>query len=408
MNQDLCKDVRLLLPLYIENMLSDEEMTQVRDHLAECSGCQSEYDLLKGIMQATKEMPSLEVSDEFTAKLHERLEETAKDMVFPVKRVRANRLRNWRIYPIIAAGAAVVALSVFALNRIPDTSQFVPNQPVVSPVPGNNLSQAIDGLESAEDSAAPGTGDFGAVSASTKPEQENRQTASPALDDENGQDNLSQDPITEPAENLPENAMALSSDSEAKNSIAPPASPGAETSATSLPPVMSAATSSFTEEEKENFSQNDSANDKAGNGESASDAKRASGASAASAGTSGGGGSSSGLLYSAAKAPDKQKITVSFYFTQEGLALARGELSGMQAEDGSYRVPSEEYSSYADLLQNTEGYLYSDTHTTDYSEEYADALKKQAEGVQAEEAEDTIEQIDQYASYYYIELMESE
>ncbi len=408
MNQDLCKDVRLLLPLYIENMLSDEEMTQVRDHLAECSGCQSEYDLLKGIMQATKEMPSLEVSDEFTAKLHERLEETAKDMVFPVKRVRANRLRNWRIYPIIAAGAAVVALSVFALNRIPDTSQFVPNQPVVSPVPGNNLSQAIDGLESAEDSAAPGTGDFGAVSASTKPEQENRQTASPALDDENGQDNLSQDPITEPAENLPENAMALSSDSEAKNSIAPPASPGAETSATSLPPVMSAATSSFTEEEKENFSQNDSANDKAGNGESASDAKRASGASAASAGTSGGGGSSSRLLYSAAKAPDKQKITVSFYFTQEGLALARGELSGMQAEDGSYRVPSEEYSSYADLLQNTEGYLYSDTHTTDYSEEYADALKKQAEGVQAEEAEDTIEQIDQYASYYYIELMESE
>ena len=52
--------------------------------------------------------------------------------------------------------------------------------------------------------------------------------------------------------------------------------------------------------------------------------------------------------------------------------------------------------------------MYSDTHTTDYSEEYADALKKQAEGVQAEEAEDTIEQIDQYASYYYIELMESE
>ena len=51
MNKLTCKDARLLLSLYIDDMLSDEEMTQMREHLETCDNCRNEYALLKGIMR---------------------------------------------------------------------------------------------------------------------------------------------------------------------------------------------------------------------------------------------------------------------------------------------------------------------------------------------------------------------
>ena len=39
-----CCVVRDLLPLYIENMVSDQTAEQIKQHLAECPVCQNEYD----------------------------------------------------------------------------------------------------------------------------------------------------------------------------------------------------------------------------------------------------------------------------------------------------------------------------------------------------------------------------
>ena len=42
-----CCVVRDLLPLYVENMVSDQTAQQIKEHLAECPKCQSEYESFK-------------------------------------------------------------------------------------------------------------------------------------------------------------------------------------------------------------------------------------------------------------------------------------------------------------------------------------------------------------------------
>lgn len=42
-----CYVVRDLLPLYVENMVSDETAEQIKKHLAECGECQKEYESFK-------------------------------------------------------------------------------------------------------------------------------------------------------------------------------------------------------------------------------------------------------------------------------------------------------------------------------------------------------------------------
>ena len=125
MNKVLCSDVRLLLSLYIDDMLPDEEMTMVREHLESCDSCRDEYALLKGIMEQTKELPELEVSADFAALLHDKImaeaerkkaraeekEETQVHPMFVPKR---------RIYPAFLATAAAIVISVFALSNLPE------------------------------------------------------------------------------------------------------------------------------------------------------------------------------------------------------------------------------------------------------------------------------------------------
>ena len=41
-----CCVVRDLLPLYVENMVSDQTAEQIKQHLAECPNCQNEYNSL--------------------------------------------------------------------------------------------------------------------------------------------------------------------------------------------------------------------------------------------------------------------------------------------------------------------------------------------------------------------------
>ena len=43
MKMDCCV-VRDLLPLYVENMVSDQTAEQIKQHLAECPDCQNECD----------------------------------------------------------------------------------------------------------------------------------------------------------------------------------------------------------------------------------------------------------------------------------------------------------------------------------------------------------------------------
>ncbi len=128
MNKVLCEDVRLLLSLYIDDMLPDEEMTMVREHIESCDSCRDEYVLLKGIMEQTKELPELDLSADFTASLHNKIMAEAER-----KKARAEEkeeqeetqlqpifVRKRRMYPAFLATAAAIAISVFALGNLPE------------------------------------------------------------------------------------------------------------------------------------------------------------------------------------------------------------------------------------------------------------------------------------------------
>ena len=44
-----CTNILNLIPLYIDNMLSDEENDIVCEHIKECASCRGEYEFLKSI-----------------------------------------------------------------------------------------------------------------------------------------------------------------------------------------------------------------------------------------------------------------------------------------------------------------------------------------------------------------------
>ena len=125
MNKVLCEDVRLLLSLYIDDMLPDEEMTMVREHIESCDSCRDEYALLKGIMEQTKGLPELEVSAEFSASLSKKIaveaeRKRAREEEKEAPQVHPMFVPKRRIYPAFLATAAAIAISVFALSNLPE------------------------------------------------------------------------------------------------------------------------------------------------------------------------------------------------------------------------------------------------------------------------------------------------
>ena len=71
-NQE-CEKIRKLLPLYIDNMLSDKECDEVLKHLDKCPDCKNEYNYLKAIIGTAKEIPQKELSQDFHKNLMEKV-----------------------------------------------------------------------------------------------------------------------------------------------------------------------------------------------------------------------------------------------------------------------------------------------------------------------------------------------
>ena len=104
-----CKNVLELLPLYIEGELEKDEIKAVKEHLDSCKDCRNELKFLKSILKETSALPDAEPSEDFHTKLKERL--------LSENKVRVVNLRSLRkTFTAIAASAAVIAVSVTALN----------------------------------------------------------------------------------------------------------------------------------------------------------------------------------------------------------------------------------------------------------------------------------------------------
>ncbi len=100
-----CKNVLNLIPLYIDNLLSEEETDIVSRHLATCKSCKAEFEFMKSVMKTAKDLPKIDVPADFHNKL--------------MSKVRTQKLkRNVTLKHINAfvAAAAVVVLSVLAVS----------------------------------------------------------------------------------------------------------------------------------------------------------------------------------------------------------------------------------------------------------------------------------------------------
>ena len=100
-----CKQILNLIPLYIDNMLSDEEIDIVSRHLDSCKNCKCEFEFMKTIMGATKEISDVEIPKDFHKNLMQKAERLARQK-------RARRYLMLRRIGAGVAAAAVVALSV--------------------------------------------------------------------------------------------------------------------------------------------------------------------------------------------------------------------------------------------------------------------------------------------------------
>ncbi len=131
MNQMSCDEAKTLLPLYIDDMLSDEEKEELLTHLSACQECEKELAFFRSMMQTTKELPEIEVSESLGASLSaairavddeikELVEEKEKDG--KVMRIRINR---WHGYQSALVAAAVVAFLAVSVVLAPKTSHFI-------------------------------------------------------------------------------------------------------------------------------------------------------------------------------------------------------------------------------------------------------------------------------------------
>ena len=127
-----CEHILNLIPLYIDNMLSEEENDILCEHIKICRECKKEVEFLKSIKGVAGEIPEIEVPKDF----HERLMNKIAMEDTPKKRFGIVALKRTAIS--FATAAAVVALSVTAHFNLPknaDTKDVDDFTPITISVP---------------------------------------------------------------------------------------------------------------------------------------------------------------------------------------------------------------------------------------------------------------------------------
>lgn len=125
-----CEHIKNLIPLYIDSMLTEEEMSVVEKHLDECKNCKEDYLFLKSVITTASEIPEIEVPKDF----HKNVMNSILHQSKKAKRIKLQALK--RTVVSFAAAAAVIALSVAAHVNFNDNStvqnvdDFVINTPV--------------------------------------------------------------------------------------------------------------------------------------------------------------------------------------------------------------------------------------------------------------------------------------
>lgn len=167
-----CTNILNLIPLYIDNMLSEEEHDIVCEHIAGCSDCRKEYEMMKSIMVSAGSLPEIDVPEGFHENLMEKIRVAAKDA--PKRRT----LIPWRRATGFVAAAAVVALSVVSYLSL-DRNNGAANPDLYLPSP--STEQTIAPASEARQSDAENREETTAQNIGAQPER--GETAKPPVVD---------------------------------------------------------------------------------------------------------------------------------------------------------------------------------------------------------------------------------
>lgn len=107
-----CNEVRELISPYIDNMLEPSQMMEVEKHLLTCDACKNEYNYFTLISSSLKNLPEVELPEEFDAILRDELIKTKE-----TKRIVAKKKR-WIRYSSVAAIFLVGIFSIAMYNEM--------------------------------------------------------------------------------------------------------------------------------------------------------------------------------------------------------------------------------------------------------------------------------------------------
>ncbi len=116
-----CANIINLIPLYIDNELTEEESRTVREHIAACPRCRQECEMMQSIVRKTKNLPRMDVPEGFHARLMQQIQS---------EEVQKRKIAlPWRNAMGLVAAAAVVAVSVVSYLNLDRTTE-TPNPDV--------------------------------------------------------------------------------------------------------------------------------------------------------------------------------------------------------------------------------------------------------------------------------------
>ena len=123
-----CIEIRDLLSLYIDNMLDENQVQEVEEHLSSCDACKKEYNELKEISELLGQAEMIPVPDEFSFRLKKAIKEEKQKMIDEGLIVKQPKKKSqWRIITSIAAVFAICVVSYSLYDNVMGNLPFFNN-----------------------------------------------------------------------------------------------------------------------------------------------------------------------------------------------------------------------------------------------------------------------------------------
>ncbi len=123
-----CTEISELLSLYIDNMLDENQVREVEEHLSSCDACRKEYNELNNMLALLSQTEMIPVPDEFSFRLKKALKEEKQKMIDEGLITKQPKKKSqWRIITSIAAIFAVGVISFSIYDNVMGNIPFFNN-----------------------------------------------------------------------------------------------------------------------------------------------------------------------------------------------------------------------------------------------------------------------------------------